>query len=116
MGVFKKRTERSIGNIEDGWYFAVVKSVRVVNGRYGDRLEVRFQIFNTDIERRCWLDTWVGQKNLTRRFVIALGLLDKFEELEEKDMIGKIVEIELKTVESNGKTFQKVVDIRGVKM
>jgi flagellar hook assembly protein FlgD len=116
MGVFRKITERSIGKVEDGWYFAVVKGVRVVNGRYGDRLEVRFQIFNTDIERRGWMDTWVGQKNLTRKFVAALGLLDKFDEVEEKDMIGKIVEIELKTVESNGKTFQKVVDIRGVKV
>ena len=116
MGVFQRSKRVETGKLEDGWYFAVVKGVRVVNGRYGDRLEVRFQIFNTDIERRCWMDTWVGQKNLTRKFVAALGFLDKFEEVEEKDMIGKIVEIELKTVESNGKTFQKVVDIRGVKM
>jgi hypothetical protein len=113
MGLFRKRGESK--KLEDGTYFAVIKDVRLVNGRYGDRIKVVFQIFNTDIERTAFVDTWVGERNLTRRLIDAVDVQKDLEEITREDLIGKIVNITLQTVSKEGRAIQRVTDIKGVK-
>jgi len=113
MPLFRRRGESK--RLEDGTYFAVVKDVQLVNGRYGDRIKVVFQIFNTDIERTAFMDTWVGERNLTRKFIDAVDVQKDLEEITREDLIGKIVNITLQTVEKGGRSMQRVTDIKGVK-
>ena len=113
MGLFRKRGEGK--RLEDGTYFAVVKDVQLVSGRYGDRIKVVFQIFNTDIERTAFMDTWVGERNLTRKFIDAVDVQKDLEEITREDLIGKIVNITLQTVEKGGRSMQRITDIKGVK-
>jgi len=113
MSLFRKRGESK--KLEDGTYFAVVKDVQLVNGKYGDRIKVVFQIFNTDIERTAFMDTWVGERNLTRKLVDAVDVQKDLEEITREDLIGKIVNITLQTVEKGGRSMQRVTDIKGVK-
>jgi len=114
MGLFKKRDESR--RLEDGTYFAVVKDVQVVPGKYGERLKVVFTIFNTDIERTAFMDTWVGERNLTRKFIDAVAVQKDVEEITKEDLIGKIVNIILQTKEVGGKMMQRIVDIKGVQV
>lgn len=116
MGVFKKRERREMNNnLADGFYVAVVRNVAVKQGRYGEYLEVTFGIGANGITRRAILDTWVGEKNLTRQFVDALKIEKDIEEIEEKDLLGRVVIVELKTVEGKRGKFQKIVSFKEVK-
>lgn len=116
MGVFKRREERMNNKkLEDGFYVAVIRRVAVKQGRFGEYLEVTFGIGANGITRRAILDTWVGERNLTRQFIDALKIEKNIEEIEEKDLIGRVVVVELKTVEGKKGKFQKIVSFREVK-
>jgi hypothetical protein len=107
MSLFKKRDGSK--RLEDGTYFAVVKDVQVVPSKFGERLKVVFTIFNTDIERTAFMDTWVGERNLTRKFIDAIGVQKDVEEITKEDLIGKIVNIILQTTEKGGRVIQRIV-------
>lgn len=117
MGIFKKsRTEKKGRQVlSDGNYIGIVKSVMVKEGKYGEYLEVTFSVGGNGIEKRVVLDTWVGERNKTRRFLEALGIRNNFESVEEKDLIGRYCVIELKTVEKAGRKVQIIVDFKEVK-
>lgn len=110
MGIFKRRVVSEQKKVNDGPYVAVVKSVTVKQGKYGEYLDITLKLSQNGVERRAILDTWVGERNLTRKFVDALGIED-WEHATEKDIVGKACIVVLKTVKTkDDREIQKVVD------
>jgi len=112
--LFRRSNMRESKRLEDGAYVAVIKSVRLVQGKYGEQLEVVFKVGGNGVERRGYLPAWVGERNITKRFLDALKIEKDIEEIEESDLVGKALVIVLKTVESGGRLVQRVVDYKGV--
>jgi len=110
MGILKRREYKEQKSIADGPYVAVIKSVVVKQGNYGEYLDITLKLSKEGVEKRAILDTWVGERNLTRKLVDALGIED-WEHATEKDFIGKACIVVLKTVKKrDGREVQKVVD------